>query len=488
MKTKVLVAFHINTYFNELYRLVLLLQDSESYEPILLFPHNYPTLQRDINRCLDQKLVCLDHRGRPIMKNIPAAGSNTAQIGNLKATVKNILGRLGLMPLTEKILQLSDINNRNYHNLLFELLYLQHRITFARRLYRRYGIQLLFLGGDTAHYDTSCFIKAARQVGIASVIVPCTMSNAEEMAESYWPIKKYHLNSWQSRLFAKFWPRWVYQHKHRQLLRLPVNHALAMELLHLAPPHPWMNQSGYADVIATESEAMVEYYTRGGIPRSQLVVTGSLADDVLYQATQAADKERAKLCRQHFLDAHKPILLTALPPDQLYMEGGRPECDFKTYKELIEFWVMSLGQIKNYNVVVNLHPSVNYEDYKHLESFGVVISQENAASLIPLCDIFVACVSTIIRWAILCGIPVINYDVYRFRYHDYSSEPGVLLVETRSDFTTILQRLTSDRDYYRHVQDAQLRNSKKWGMLDGQVSRRMIQLFDRMTSSHRYGK
>ncbi len=35
-------------------------------------------------------------------------------------------------------------------------------------------------------------------------------------------------------------------------------------------------------------------------------------------------------------------------------------------------------------------------------------------SLVPLCSLYVASVSATIRWAIACGKPVVNYDVYRF--------------------------------------------------------------------------
>ena len=93
------------------------------------------------------------------------------------------------------------------------------------------------------------------------------------------------------------------------------------------------------------------------------------------------------------------MILTALPCDCLYYPGGRPECEFKEYNELADFWLSTLAKIKDHHVLVSLHPSVTYEGMKYLEKRGVTIVKEDISELIPLCDIFVASVSSTIRWA-----------------------------------------------------------------------------------------
>lgn len=480
MKQRVLVVVHVDTFFNELRRVGKMLRASNNYEPVFLFPHYYPTLERDVNHCLDDGFVCLDHRGNRIVVNNVRSMRTFFPDGRIKSRLNIFLQRTRLLGVIKKILTLKDVNNRNYHSLLFELWYLRHRINYAKKVYRKENIRLVIVGGDAVHYDTHCFIRAAHQHGIPSVIVPCTMSNAIEMAESYSPIPQYHLTHWPNRLFARFFPRWVYVHKGRPLLRLPASQALALELLHLAPPLPWMALSGYADIIATESEAMVEYYTRDGIPRSQLEVTGSLADDELFHTAQNSADLRRRLFAEHRLSLDRPMLLSALPPNQLYMAGGRPECEFSSYQELVEFWINALLMTTGYNIVLSLHPSLRYEDFKHYESPRLAVSRINSASLIPLADIFVASVSTIIRWAILTGKPVVNWDVYRYRYNDYTDVPGVVTIEKKNDFVQTVLRLASDGDYRQSLIRFQTSAARTWGMLDGHVSTRMISLFDRL--------
>ena len=65
----------------------------------------------------------------------------------------------------------------------------------------------------------------------------------------------------------------------------------------------------------------------------------------------------------------------------------------------------------------------------------------NTAELVPLCDVFVASISSTIRWAIACGKPVVNYDVYRYRYTDFIGVEGVLTCEEQDEFVSVLRRL-----------------------------------------------
>ena len=67
----------------------------------------------------------------------------------------------------------------------------------------------------------------------------------------------------------------------RQEAMVPAGRVLAMELLRLSPPRPWLFNSSHADVITMESEAMWDYYGAAGMPATQMVVTGSTADDVM---------------------------------------------------------------------------------------------------------------------------------------------------------------------------------------------------------------
>jgi hypothetical protein len=337
------------------------------------------------------------------------------------------------------------------------------------------------LGGDMVGYDTSLYIKVGHERGIPTLIVPSTMSNGLEQAEVYYGDPSYHVTGWAGQLVATLFAKWTMKHKDKRLFRCPPGRIIAMELAGLAPPKPWIFNSGAADAIAIESEAMVDYYAQSGMKHSRMVLTGSLSDEAMAARLSASRLLRERLCRELGLEPSRPLIVTAIPPDFLYVTGGRLQCDFQNYADLIAFWIGSLAELKGCNCVVALHPSMDANMMRHIECDNVRISTWKTAELVPLCDIYVASISSTIRWAIACGKPVVNYDVYRYRYTDFLGVPGVLATEERAEYRSLLHRLVEDIGYRKEVADQQAASSSYWGMLDGQVGDRMLSLIERLT-------
>jgi hypothetical protein len=334
--------------------------------------------------------------------------------------------------------------------------------------------RLLVLGGDMAGYDTALFIKRARERGIPTLIVPSTMSNGCEQAEVYFGDPNYHVVGWAGNLIARLFPKWVRWHREKRLFRCPPGRVLAMELAGLAPPQPWIFNSGRADAIAMESHAMIDYYAEAGMNSDRMVLTGSLSDDAMSECVSNAKERRRLLCRELNLNPERPLILIALPPDFLYLAGGRPQCDFQDYGQLVDFWIECLAELTECSRIIALHPSVDVESMRHIERGGVRIGRWRTAAMVPLCDVYVASISSTIRWAIACGKPVVNYDVYRYRYTDFIGVPGVLTMEDQPRFKATLRRLATDSDYRTGIAQAQQTVATKWGVLDGRVGDRML--------------
>ena len=330
-------------------------------------------------------------------------------------------------------------------------------------------------------YDTSLYIKLAHERGIPALIVPSTMSNGLEQAEVYYGDQNYHVTGWTGALIAALFPKWVIRHKEVRLFRCPPGRILAMELAGLAPPKPWIFNSGAADAIAMESQAMIDYYAAAGMNDSRMVLTGSMSDDALVVRLKSMQSIRERLCAELGFDPSRPLVLTALPPDFLYVNGGRPQCDFKTYDDVVAFWIESLAELKDCNCVVALHPSVDAGAMRHIERGNVRIGSWKTAEMVPASDIYVASISSTIRWAITCGKPVVNYDIYRYRYTDFLAVPGVLATEEQAEFRAVLQRLVGDAAYRRSIAELQAEKSSYWGMADGHVGDRMLSLVERLT-------
>jgi hypothetical protein len=111
-----------------------------------------------------------------------------------------------------------------------------------------------------------------------------------------------------------------------------------------------------------------------------------------------------------------------------------------------------------------------------LETSDMRLATTRTAELVPLCDVYVAWVSSTIRWAIACAKPVINYDVYRYRYTDYLGLKGVITIEEQSQFLDVLRRMTSDAAFWNEIAERQEAEAPRWGNFDGKARQRIAAL------------
>ena len=480
---KAVLVVHLASHFTELVQVARLLKRFHDYDPVLLFASSYPTLKEDLAVCHAEGIACLDGKGTVIRYSEVNQANIQSRIGGggRKTLMQRLLRVVNRLPgPLQRLLRVlwhwyASSLVRTPH---FLRQYSRH-LNRARRILSQQKPDILIFPEDNVGYAGSIgtLIKAGHEYGIPSVIVPYTIANALEPAEAYYHKLAHNLEvSLRNRLVGAFYPNWVYEHKDRKLLRLPANRALAIEWLGLAPPLPWIVNSGFADAVAVKSDFMYRYYEQAGLPSNKLVLTGGVTDDVLARNLQNVTALRMALCEELGLQPDRFTILCALPPDQL----PRAECEFETYDELVQFWVQSLSSIGDANVIIRLHPRVVYEEMLYLKRWGAKLTQKDTAELIPLCDVFVASVSATIQWAIACGKPAVNYDVYRYRYNDYVEASGVITVEEKEDFVATIRRLTHDPAFYAETTARQAVCKEHWGQLDGQAATRMLHLFDQL--------
>jgi len=451
---RILLAVHLDSFFSGLFGIARHLKGSGSFSPFVLFAQNYSNVPRDRAAC---RADGIDVLGRTAPEGTAGAGRSVLPAGWIQS--------------------MRRIKQRIYHSFLCQwpLLYLRYRS--VRSLIRRERLAAIILGGDIAHYDTAVFIKAAHRERIPAIVVAGWMIHQDENAEAFRFDPDIQVGRWRNRITARLFPEWVYAYRGRKLLRLPAGQILARTLLGIAPPRPWTLHSGYADAIAVECAATRDACIRESLPGDRITVTGSINHDMMARCLRDIPAGRRQLCSELGLpDSDRPLLVSALPPDELYRIGGRPECDFRDYGALVEFWMTSLLAAKGWNIVISLHPSLSLERMSSIEGWGVRIARRHTAELVPLCDLFVASVSTTIQWATACGKPVINYDVYRYRQNDYASITGMLAMEDQQTFLAAITRTTSDPAYRADLAAKQQACSHQWGILDGHAGDRLTAL------------
>lgn len=477
---RILLLNHVNTYFTGLFPLALMLKNSGDYEPVILFSRQYPTVLADIEICKQHQLeICfigeLKHHNIDCTNQSEFMNHQVIKNNWLEPFFKKISSAYRIIFNSSKLRAIYT-----HFDFIFELNKIAKQIHFIRQLINKKNIQLLILPADN-RYDFSLYVRAAQQERVGTIVVPQFMAGPVEWAEFVKNHKIYRVQSLMNYLAAALFPRWSLNYQGSRLLALPGPQVLAHEILKVSPPLPWVLHSGYADVIAIESKAIQDYCFNEGLPLDQLQITGSITHDHMFQVQSNIAEKKSSLCKTLGLDEQLPIILSALPCDMIYT--GRIECDFTIYEDLVRFWCETIALIEGYQHVMVLHPSVRFEEMKYLENFGARMSSEPTSNLIPLCDIYVSSVSSTIQWAIACGKPVVNYDVYRYRYTDYQKAPGVITLEEKKDFIKILKKLAFDSCYRQEVSNAQLEIANQWGCLDGQAGQRLQNLIVKIISN-----
>jgi hypothetical protein len=244
------------------------------------------------------------------------------------------------------------------------------------------------------------------------------------------------------------------------------------------PPAPWILNSGYANAIALDSGAMLSHYRSLGFLKSKLRVIGTAQDDRLHARFSERAALRAALAQDLDLPADRPFVLCAFPPDQ-YASSDTSAFEYPSYAELVEGWFAELAAIsRKANVIVRPHPRTVQGVLEQACPPGIRVVWTPTEDLIPICDLYVASVSTTIRWALGLGLPVLNYDCYRYGYGDFAMAQGVLECTDRSAFSANLQALAGGSD----ALAARARSDREaWGRVDGKYAKRLRHLLEEVS-------
>jgi len=472
---RVLLMINWSAHYTELVRAARLLVESSRYEPVVMFARSYPGFERDMAASIAEGFVTLGFdgavvRSAPAVSTAPPAAEapNDFDAGPSRGLTARAKGLL-----------LTIAGYRRDDTLLAapaRTLAIRRRLRHARQVLARENISALLLASDDVGADTAEWIRAAHGRGAPAIILPFTIVKPGGIADELYVQRAHQLETRSNRLVARFFPRWAHDHHGRRLLRLPSARVLAKEVTRTAPPDPWQWNSGAADAIALESEYARAHYRSAGFPEQQLVVTGALFSDTLAGAIASASQRRAALGEQFNVDPARPLAVFALPGDLFGALRHQP--DFRDYREMIEFVVATLRAL-GAEVLIRPHPCDDLAALDGIEATGARITDVDTALLVPLCDVFVTSASATLRWAVACGKPALNFDLFRSRF-DYLAAPGTVAVETKEEFIDAASRWLGDRSALAAAATAQKDVSDRWGALDGQCGARVLALFDRL--------
>jgi SAM-dependent methyltransferase len=240
---------------------------------------------------------------------------------------------------------------------------------------------------------------------------------------------------------------------------------------------PWVVHGGAADALLVESPAMERIYRREGVPAAKLVLTGSLYADAVASILAAEPRLADAAANGRPVDANRFKVLLAPPPS--YHDSHGHVAEFETYAETVEQLVAAAKCGARADVTVSLHPATRPQDREIWMAQEVVFSDQWILELIPQHDILLTAFSSTSRWAVACGKPVVNYDMYRLNLSTYEGMAGVVELREMSGVARLLSAMASDDDTYHRLAGKQRARASEWGVLDGKAGERILREVDR---------
>jgi hypothetical protein len=321
---------------------------------------------------------------------------------------------------------------------------------------------------------------AARQEGVRSIVVPFGYAVRRDL-EMALDVKSargemVRANGPLAGLIRAHAPQWIKTGEHAGALMFEEAYIVAAESLGLTIPDPWIIHGGLADRLCVEGPYMQRVYEREGVPSDKMALTGSPYCDVMVRAAAAMQPARVAMRQPRRICPDRTRILVSWPPS--YHDERGQFSEFASYAEMsvtVLRWLSSLNAVE---VTVSLHPATLPRDRAAVESAGIRLSDTYVIDDIPKHDIFITYFSSVIRWAIVVGKPVVNLDLYKLGMNVYEDAPGVRTIATFAEFQQLVRELVSSDDAFTRAVEQQVAVADDWGILDGRCTARILEVID----------
>lgn len=340
------------------------------------------------------------------------------------------------------------------------------------------GVSIVLFAEDNSERDSAHWLAAAHEKEIQCVVLCCEAPNSIVAEQTYNHSAAHQVPASFVNFVARHFPKWLRSGEGYAITGLPLATCLAHEQQGIASANPWLSNFGAIDVLAVESRRVADAYVGHGFPEAKIQVVGLPSFDDLARALSTRSATRGSLLRERGLPPTTPIIVTAIPPNQY---PQRAAAEFGDYAELLASWLSALENTGAL-VLASLHPTLKGREHEY-PLVNRFVRHEPISALLPLADLFVASVSTTIKWALACGIPTINFDCYQYGYPDYVNCAGVVEARSLEEMQLYLTALLKDGGLADVARDARL-NAASWGELDGHCVDRVKSLLGIADAQH----
>jgi hypothetical protein len=332
--------------------------------------------------------------------------------------------------------------------------------------------QVVVVSGDRNGGIEPIILRAARDLGIVSIITPSAFSASVEglfiarrKAEGHRVSNKTYFKH----LFPNQWRHDALSGEDLSFFGIATTYAYNIH--GMLSPNPWVLGGGLSDWILVDSDDVKKRYVALGVEFDKILVTGHPDHDLLATSLNQKNLTRSYIIEKYGLDRTKKVLVLCLPN---WAEVGLKSWHWHWLEN--EFLCSCATQI-DCNVLLSLHPSQNRDHYIFLtERYPPLkILDEKLAEVLPAIDVyFTGLSSSTVPWAVLVSVPTVIADHYPEKDHINFGLPGVIHVSQSRDLKNILSQLVNNGDSFEKC-EKQLVSTEVYGKLDGKAVERIIE-------------
>lgn len=369
--------------------------------------------------------------------------------------------------------------------------FINHYLNFPMELFNSYAgyknilerehIDVIFLGADMAHLDSSMLIKMAKKRGIPVLVITWIFAGGEDPVRTYARSSQYEslevkgaINSMAAYLF----PKYSYEYEGRYWLRLKPSWIVLIEMLGTGMFRPWVFNGGNADIVLMESDFMKAFYLAHGLDENQLAMIGAPNQDLLFSIRNDGTNKKSILYDKYKFNSALPLVVAGLIPD-CFSLIDKAKLEFDSYENFEQFWFGNIAKLAaKFNILIVCHPDLDVDSRIHIEKkYGIRLQSfsESTIEVLPLADLYVTSVSSTMRWALSCSIPVIDYDFYDFG-NPLANISGVTQISTKSEFVEFIDHLVADGVDSAFLKPIGTEASNAMGRIDGKACERISDL------------